>query len=736
MTFVEGAGRSSRPGSAVARAKATVKQNDFSRGAIRPEYLESDDDPVRQRSYADGINVRPVARRGLKRRMGTLITSELTGTGIQGGVFQVEPEDGEVFHLVFVNGGLEIYDSTGSLDTSFGSMPWTTTAPWVAPAGRNIYIGGDHATYVLQFDAASWTLGAMSFQSLPSGALAQPYYNFEPGVWLTPSARNGSITITASSGIFTSDHVGTRIRWHEKEISITGYTSSTVVSGTVIEALPFSFDLTLGSADGFEVGEVVVGKTSEWQGLVSTVNTGTGVLGVVSLSGYEGPTVGETLVGPNTRSAISAKAFHGSPLASSYWTEQVVSEMRGYPKSGAIVNGRLFLCDFDAEPDLVCASSIRTLNDFETGLDDDDGIVRKVGDAGFRVRHVINAGDVVFLTDNGSFYINARDNQEITPSNFAASKFDSRAAGPARPLFVDSAVIYTSGDDILAAVLTGNVYLNWTTIVASDGYDGMFGSVNSFCAPSPTVNNEQRAILMVTDEGNVIALYQNNRFEDFGMFKWDFDALTNTYRGTDTCTVLGASSIGETYWIVTKREMETGGSSAYNLEKMVDGHYLDFTTAYTGGASVSLTDPYDGATVTLMHDERYIGTFDDLSEAETAIANYTTGADIHVGLAWEPYFEPWPIELIESPRLGMIRARTIRIAVSVRSTTSMYVRRNGITSVVEAYSFGDDLGDPPPQKTKVLRFPVLGNRDHPEIVIGQKAPGPFEVLAYTAEVQG
>ena len=84
----------------------------------------------------------------------------------------------------------------------------------------------------------------------------------------------------------------------------------------------------------------------------------------------------------------------------------------------------------------------------------------------------------------------------------------------------------------------------------------------------------------------------------------------------------------------------------------------------------------------------------------------------------------------------MIRSRTIRVGVSVRDTLAFYVRRNNITSRVEPYSFGDDLSAPPPTKTKVYRFPVLGKRDHPEIVIGSDAPGPFEVSAYIAEVQG
>lgn len=734
MIFGQEAGLSSKPGSAVVRAKATVKQNDFSRGAMRAEYLESDNDPVRQRSLQAGVNLRPVARRGLRRRWGTFLESTISGTAFVDGIVSIEPVTGMKYNLVLVSGGLRIYDEDGDLDTTFSSLPWTAM-PWVAPAGRDTFIGGEHAIYRLRYNAGGWALGVMAFADLPSGALAQPYYNFERGVRITPSARTGAITVTASKSIFTADYVGLRLRYHDKEIEITGYTSATVVSGTVLEKLPPSFDLVVNNAEGFEKGEVVTGATSDWSGYISSVNTGTNTVKAVSLSGYEGPDATEMLVGPNTKSKITSKTYVG-PYASTYWVEPVISAVRGYPKSGAIVNGRLILCNFDEVPDLVSASSVRAPNDFEPGLEDDDAILRKVGDAGVTVRHAINAGDLIFLTDSGALYINARDNQEITPNNFAPTKFDSRAATDTRPVFVDNAVLYTSGEDVLVAVLTGNVYLNWSVVVASDGYDGLYGQIVGFAEPSANLTNEERAVLMPTEDGTIVALFFNAGFDDFGLFEWTFESTSVTLRGSDTCLVLGASAMGGSYWLLTEREMEAGGATTYHLERMDVTALLDLVTVIDNSSPVTIPAVYDGATLTVMDGEKYIGTYETIADAEAAIDAYATSTSLHIGLAWEPQFQPWPVELIESQRLGMLRARTIRIAVSVRNTASFYVLRNGIKSEVEGYSFGDDLSEAPPQKTGVYRFAVLGNRDHPEITVGQDLPGPFEVLAYTSEVQG
>lgn len=52
-------------------------------------------------------------------------------------------------------------------------------------------------------------------------------------VTITPSSATGSTTLTASSATFDSDHVGALWRVKDGVVKITGYTSSTVVTGTV-----------------------------------------------------------------------------------------------------------------------------------------------------------------------------------------------------------------------------------------------------------------------------------------------------------------------------------------------------------------------------------------------------------------------------------------------------------------------------------------------------------------------
>ena len=59
----------------------------------------------------------------------------------------------------------------------------------------------------------------------------------ETNTTLTASATTGSITLTASTELFESDHVGAMYKLHDGYVLITGYTSATVVNGIVKDDL-------------------------------------------------------------------------------------------------------------------------------------------------------------------------------------------------------------------------------------------------------------------------------------------------------------------------------------------------------------------------------------------------------------------------------------------------------------------------------------------------------------------
>lgn len=93
------------------------------------------------------------------------------------------------------------------------------------------------------------------------------------------------------------------------------------------------------------------------------------------------------------------------------------------------------------------------------------------------------------------------------------------------------------------------------------------------------------------------------------------------------------------------------------------------------------------------------------------------------------------MEVINSPRIGTLKARVMQLVVSVQDTLSYEATCNGVTRQVTSYQIGDDLSVPPDTRTEVGRFSVFGSRDHPEMTIAKRRPGPFRILAIGQRVQ-
>ena len=736
------------PVEAVARQKISIKQTDFSLGEVRPDYLEADEAEVRLRSVRSAMNVSPNRSGSLRRRPGRYKRASVSAIIDPFWQSEIEPVEGTKFLIVMSNAKLTIIDDTGSTIQTFVA-PWAVppgkpeeNTSWVVPARDMTYFGsGDHSIYILQYDAGSWAFGAMAFSQSAGGAIAQPYFAFAKGITLTPSALSGSVTITASASVFTVDYVGLHIRIHGKEIQVTGYTSGTVITGTVLSELAPSLDITVVDASGFETGEVINGVESDFSGYVVGVDYGTNILQVVTLTNFEGPyTSGtpEKLAGALTTSSVTSVAAAASQYATPNWEEPVLSAVRGYPRSGAAIGGRMFLADFEEVPDLIVGSSVRSYRDFEVGLDDDDAIIRTVGEVQTRVRHVVDGGDLIILTDIGAFVSEASGGTPITPNSFAPVLFDVRGANSVKPKVFGSTVVYmsTSGDDMLAAALSGNIYLKWAVTDISQDHSHLINSPTAICPPPRDAANEDRFALVVNAGGGALGVKFADDQSQPGFFPWG--NATEGAGGIDPVPWRGmdvqlATPFNGRIWSMVSHE-HLLGSNTYTLEEWSFDAMVDSAVEHLGGTSPSLSE-YDGAPIAVWQNDNFHGIFDDYTEVEALISGAALDYPFQVGINFDTSVTPWPVEFVSSPRLGMVRARTIRVATSVFETISYFVRRNNTTTRVEGYSFGDDLSAPPSRKTQVQRFPVLGNRDHPEIEIGQDQPGPFELLAITTEVQ-
>lgn len=205
---------------------------------------------------------------GVMRRPATSYKQTLVGkTRLMPFIFS---ED-EVAIFALSNGRLDVYDADGAVVQSniTTNVNWTTAQLFelnFAQFGDTVFLThrDNPIREIRRLSATSFEVRAYEFELdedvVVSGAYKThaPFYKYADAtvtVTLSTDATGTGRTITASSGIWTSDYVGHYLKVDGKQIKITAYNSATVLEGTIIEA-----------------GISGVGPHAEWEEeLISTV---------------------------------------------------------------------------------------------------------------------------------------------------------------------------------------------------------------------------------------------------------------------------------------------------------------------------------------------------------------------------------------------------------------------------------------------------------------------------------
>ena len=186
---------------------------------------------------------------GLMRRPATSYLSTLVGkTRLIPFIFS---ED-EVAIFALSNGRLDVYDADGAVIQSniTTNVNWTEAQLFelnFAQFADTVFLThrDNPIREIRRLSASSFEVRAFEFEIdedvVVSGAYKThtPFYKYADAtvsVTLSTDATGTGRTITASSAIWTSDYVGHYLKVDGKQIKITGYTSSTVLVGTIIEA--------------------------------------------------------------------------------------------------------------------------------------------------------------------------------------------------------------------------------------------------------------------------------------------------------------------------------------------------------------------------------------------------------------------------------------------------------------------------------------------------------------------
>jgi hypothetical protein len=159
----------------------------------------------------------------------------------------------EVALFVLSNNRLDIYSNTGSVIQAniTSNCNWTTAQLFelnYAQFGDTVFLThrNNEPRKITRTSASTFTVAAYEFELdedvVVSGAYKThaPFYKYEDAsvtLTLSTSATGAGRTITASTGIFSNDYVNHYLKIDGSQVLITGYTSPTVVTATVIETV-------------------------------------------------------------------------------------------------------------------------------------------------------------------------------------------------------------------------------------------------------------------------------------------------------------------------------------------------------------------------------------------------------------------------------------------------------------------------------------------------------------------
>ena len=567
-------------------------------------------------------------------------------------------------------------------------------------------------------------------QRYDNSYIFQPYTSFHSNsVTLDPSDTTGSITLTTSSPYWTADHVGSTIRYHNTEIDITGYTSSTVVSGTVNGTLRIRLSIlnplrTNSGSSRIEVTQLFHGYAG---GESVTIEDASSVGGINTASVNGSRTV-DGIIDENTwyytagGTASSSEDGGGyvkvvTHAATAEWSEQSFSAVRGYPAAVVFHENRLCFAGTIAEPDGIWMSAIGSFFDFDVGDANDNEAISLVAATGTvnSIRYMVSNRDLQIFGAAGELYIPTYLNQAITPTNAQirlqtpyGCEFTQPASIDGGTLFVQNGgrtvreYLYTDNEDAYTATAVSTIASH---LIVDPKYmavvHGGFGTPESYA--------------MISNGNGDIALFNSNRTER----RAGWTRLTTAGNIFSVCATHGRAFAN--VWGEDGRLHFCEFAGQIGLDRYI-------SRLANGSGEISI-NPYfwaptpfnDGTVVSVVSEDglSYIGEYTIVAGAITIAG----GADqvYHVGLPFTAEIVTNPIDATTGggPATGSVRGISSAV-LDLKDTASVRVNNysKSITGTIDGKH----------------EFRILGYNRDPQVTITQSEPLPMQVNGIIAEL--
>ena len=585
-------------------ARQRVHQASFLRGELDPTIISRVDVAAYGQGLKKARNVIPLNQGGVERRGGTLFRADLGGpTRLESFIFNSTQE----YVFAFQNQTLKIYTTAGVLAATFTSCPWLTSELYelnFTQQGDTMIVVHENIVpqVITRIGSTSFTRTAFGFETSVNGEKTyQPYFKFaDDSITLDiDSTTKGTtgVTCTTSSAYWISGYVGMVIRYHGAELTITGYTSSTVVTATLnddveieLDADPFATQQGSGVVKvtqvghGFSTGASVTISGAndifdeDGNGLATANINGTFSITVLDDDHWEftaggSDTALESVDGGGVRVVIV-----GHPPTRN-WDEQVFSSVNGYPKTATFHEQRLYFGGVTALPDGIQGSKITDFYNFDVGeaADADSIQIQIASDQINEIRHLVSAKLLQIFSSTSEFYLKPQIGKPITPTDIQIIRQSTLGSQlKAMPRIFDGATIYIQNNGkTVREYFYGATAEEFTSNSISLLSNHLISSPQDSAKITSMPSRTEQFYFLVNDDGTM-GIFTSQRAEKIaGWMLWSTDGTIESI----ACT---------TSYIYISVKRTINSSDVYYLEQFASTAF-DLPTDMTVTKTISAT---------------------------------------------------------------------------------------------------------------------------------------------------
>lgn len=714
-------------------------QTNFSVGELDPLLKARTDLQQYQNALEKATNVYVQPQGGIKRRDGLRFVYNFGSSFTAFKVIPFEYSTTDSYTLVFVHQRMYVFKA-GVLQTNIngsGNDYATTTVTaamldelnYTQAVDTLILVHEDLETQrVVRNSDTSWTIAAIPFTFIPKYAYA--FDTHQPTFTITPSGIEGNITITASAA--TTD-TGTAQAGSSNTITLkaaTSFTSNdqpngmfvTITSGTGSGQTRHVEDYVASTkvATVYPAWDTAPNATSSYkiqpfsEAAVDEYATVLNGFGRARYTEYVSDTV--------MKAYVDIPFFDTDPITSGNWEsehgyEPTWSATRGYPRSAAFHEGRLYFGGSKSRPNTVWGSRVIDYFNFNPGSSlDDDAVEATINTNQLNViTHLIPGPDLQIFTTGGEFVVSQAANTPITPASFLVKPQTRLGSKPGVPMDdLNGATVFVQRQGrSLVSFQFQDTTASYSTQALSVLSSHLIKVPVDLAARRATSTDETDRLFLVNTDGTM-AVYSILAAQN---------VIAPSEFTTDGQFICVAVELDVIY-VIVKRTVN--GSDNYHLERFDSTLTVD--SAKSGGAAASTTMSHlQGKTVQIIRDGVVEPQQTVPASPYTITFERAATSSHQVGLAYDVVIRTMPAEprLAQGTLLGT-KKRILQVDAVVYESQNMSL--NG--KLVPFRNFGVGVLDSAIQEytgTKTVSG-LLGFDKTGQITISQTAPLKLTVL--------